>query len=112
MHSKRGQINEPRNVAIYLARKRSGFTLEEFGLKKYSSVSSIVCRTETQLSRNKTLQKRVEEIWWKIGKSQAKIRPYLSYFPFMIAKPLIRFLCVKIHSSIFSLYLDIKKVPV
>ena len=51
--AKRGQVNKPRNVAIYLARKRSGFALEkigrEFGLEKYSSVSSIVTRTENQL---------------------------------------------------------------
>ena len=75
--AKRGQVNEPRNVAIYLARKRSGLALEkigkEFGLEKYSSVSSIVTRTENQLARNKRLQKKVEEIRRKIEKSQAKI---------------------------------------
>lgn len=44
--SNRGKINELRNAAVYLARKRSGLRLEEigreFGIKKYSSVSSIV----------------------------------------------------------------------
>jgi len=48
--TKRGQINEPRNLAIYLSRKGYGFRLDEigreFGLEKYSSVSSIVVRTE------------------------------------------------------------------
>jgi len=77
--SKRGQVNEPRNVAIYLSRKRSGLRLEEigkeFGLEKYSSVSSIVTRTGKQLSQNKQLQRRVEGIMWQLGKSQAKICP-------------------------------------
>lgn len=75
--AKRGQLNEPRNVAIYLARKRSGLDLakigQEFGLEKYSSVSSIVTRTEALLSKNKKLQKRVEEIRRRVEKSQAKI---------------------------------------
>ena len=48
--AKRGTVNEPRNVAIYIARRRSGLRLEEIGkefeLEKYSSVSCIVCRTE------------------------------------------------------------------
>lgn len=74
--TKRGQVNEPRNVAIYLSRKRSGLRLEaigrEFGLEKYSSVSSIVSRTENQLSQNKKLRKRVEVIRRQFDKSQAK----------------------------------------
>ncbi|WP_167506061.1 helix-turn-helix domain-containing protein [Desulfosediminicola flagellatus] len=64
--AKRGQINEPRNVALYLARKRSGLRLEdigkEFGINKYSSVSSIIVRTKKQLSANKHMQKQVENI--------------------------------------------------
>ena len=75
--TKRGQVNEPRNVAIFLARKRCGIGLEEIGrefeLFKYSSVSSIVTRTEKQLLRNKQLQNRIEEIRQKLNKSQAKI---------------------------------------
>jgi REP element-mobilizing transposase RayT len=75
--SKRGLVNEPRNIAIYLARKRSGLALEiigrEFGLEKYSSVSSIVTRTEAQLLKNKNMQKRIEEIRRMIEKGQAKI---------------------------------------
>ncbi len=75
--SKRGQVNEPRNVAIYLARKSSGLALEmigrEFGLAKYSSVSSIVTRTAKQISKNKKLQKRIEGIREKVNKSHAKI---------------------------------------
>lgn len=48
--SKRGQINEPRNVAMYLMRHLRGDTLsaicKEFGLKKESSVGSIVDRVK------------------------------------------------------------------
>ena len=74
--SKRGQINEPRNVAIFLSRKHSGLRLEEigkeFGLGKYSSVSSVVIRIGAQLIRNKQLQKRLKEIRHTLDKSQAK----------------------------------------
>ncbi len=74
--TKRGQINEPRNLAIYLARKHSGLKLSEigveFGLGKYSSVSSIVMRTEHLISQKKQLKKNVEKIRLILGKSQAK----------------------------------------
>jgi putative transposase len=74
--SRRGQVNEPRNVAVYLSRKLSGLRLEEiaheFGLGSYSSVSSIVTRTESQFSENATLQKMVQEIKQEVIKSQAK----------------------------------------
>jgi chromosomal replication initiation ATPase DnaA len=69
-------VSEPRNVAIYLARKRCGLRLEEigreFGIEKYSSVSSIVTRTERQLSQNILLQQRVERIELGFNKGQAK----------------------------------------
>jgi len=75
--SKRGQVNEPRNVSIYLARKRCGLRLEEIGrefeLLTYSSVSSIVTRMEEQLSKNKELRSRIEKINLKLNKSHAKI---------------------------------------
>ena len=74
--TKRGWMNEPRNVAVYLARKRCGLRLEEigqeFGIGKYSTVSSIVTRTEKQLIQNKQLRKRIDEIGLKFNKSQAK----------------------------------------
>ena len=74
--AKRGQVNEPRNLAIYLARKHSGLRLSEigseFGLVKYSSVSSIVMRTEQLILQNKKLKKRLEKIRSAISKSQAK----------------------------------------
>ncbi len=74
--TKRGQVNEPRNLAIYLARKHSGLRLSEigaeFGLEKYSSVSSIVMRTEQLILQKKQLKKRVENIRSTLSKSQAK----------------------------------------
>jgi len=70
-------VSEPRNVAIYLARKRCGLRLDEigreFGLEKYSSVSSIVTRTEKQLSRDKQMRNRISKISEKIAKRQAMI---------------------------------------
>ena len=74
--AKRGQVNEPRNLAIYLARKHTGLRLteigSEFGLEKYSSVSSIVMRTEQLILQNKKLKKRLEKIRSAMSKSQAK----------------------------------------
>jgi len=75
---KRGQVNEPRNVAIYLARKHSGLPLKEigkeFGFEKYSSVSSIVSRTTTHLAQSKQMRRQVDGIMQQLGngKSQAK----------------------------------------
>ena len=74
--SKRGQVNEPRNLSIYLARRHCGLRLSEigreFGLEKYSSVSSIVMRTEQLISQNKQLKKRLEKVRSMLRKSQAK----------------------------------------
>jgi len=74
--SRRGQINEPRNLAIYLARKQCGLRLEEignaFGLSKYSSVSSIVTRTEKEILRSKQLGLVVEKICGILHMGQAK----------------------------------------
>jgi chromosomal replication initiation ATPase DnaA len=63
-------------LLVYLARKRCGLRLEEIGqefeLLQYSSVSSIVTRTEKQLSKNKQLRNRIKEISQKLSKGQAK----------------------------------------
>lgn len=75
--SKRGQANEPRNVAVYLARKKCGLRLEgigrEFGLVSYSSVSSIVTRTEKLLSQNQELSDRVDRISLRLNLDLTKI---------------------------------------
>jgi len=72
LQSKRGRINEPRNMAVYLARKLCGFPLEEigreFGIAKYSSVSSIVTRTEKHITQHRHLSLLVEEMGVRLGK--------------------------------------------
>ncbi len=61
--AKRGQENEPRNVAIYLSRKHSGLSLEEigkeFGCIKYSTVSNVVRKIDNQLAESIQLSKVV-----------------------------------------------------
>ncbi len=74
LKSKRGTYNEPRNVAIYLVRRIRGDSLKdigvEFGMKKYSSVSSVIERMKGELSKNSNMRKRVEKYETSIRKSQ------------------------------------------
>jgi REP element-mobilizing transposase RayT len=74
--STRGRINEPRNLALFLARKLSRQKLQniaiQFGLGSYSSVSSIVMRTEKLLLQDRNLAATLENIREKLSKSQAK----------------------------------------
>jgi len=74
--SKRGQENEPRNVALYLSRKHSGLSLEkigkEFGSIKYSTVSNVVRRIENQLTESKQLSKMVAYIRKRLFLEQRK----------------------------------------
>lgn len=76
MQVKRGQVNEPRKLAVYLARKMSGLSLEdigqEFGITTCSSVSSIVTRFKEQLLKNRQLRNKVELISRQIQMGQAK----------------------------------------
>ncbi len=66
LSSKRGIANEPRNVAIYLARRLSGETLatigKALGMPKYSSVSSVICRMENEIGQNASLRRRIKGI--------------------------------------------------
>ncbi len=72
--ARRGYFNEPRNVAVYLTRHLRNATLdqvgEQFGIGKYSTVSSIVERVKNDLNIKKGFKKRVEEVADKIIKSQ------------------------------------------
>lgn len=72
--SRRGAFNEPRNIAIYLTRRLRGDSLKEIGvhfqLKKYSSVSSIIERTNEAIVKDQKLKKRVEELITVLGKRQ------------------------------------------
>ena len=72
--SKRGMFNEPRNVAIYLTRRLRGDSLKqiakEFGMSKYSSVSSVIERLKKLAAEDRKLRKRVEKLISFLSKSQ------------------------------------------
>jgi hypothetical protein len=76
--SRRGVVNEPRNMAVFLIRGLRGERLltmaDHFRMGKYSSVSSIVTRFQHQLEEDNELRKKRDEILTSlIGKmSQAK----------------------------------------
>ena len=67
-------FNEPRNVAIYLTRRLRGDSLnqiaEEFGMSKYSSVSSVIERMKELVAKDRKLRKRVEKLISFLSKSQ------------------------------------------
>jgi len=72
--SRRGTANEPRNMAIYLTRYLRGDSLadigREFGIARYSSVSSAVERMKKELSRDPHINERMERIKTIVSKSQ------------------------------------------
>lgn len=72
--SQRGVFNEPRDAAIYLVRKLRHDTLKEignqFGIQKYSSVSSSIERMKRQIAIDSRLAKRIERLTKRILKSQ------------------------------------------
>jgi len=72
--TRRGYLNEPRNVAVYLIRQLRNDTLkhvgEEVGIEKYSTVSSIVERVKYGMKGDKGLKKRIQNIAEKITKGQ------------------------------------------
>lgn len=74
--SKRGQLNEPRNVAMYLMRHLRGDTLgaigNEFGLRKDSSAGSIVDRVKNQITKDRLLRTKVEKLKKTIVKSYSE----------------------------------------
>jgi len=72
--TRRGYFNEPRNVAIYLIRQLRNDTLkkvgEQFGIEKYSTVSSIVEKVKYEMKADKKLRNRIQDIADKILMSQ------------------------------------------
>ncbi len=72
---RRGRINEPRKIAIYLIRKHKGLSLAEIGkqfkMSNYSSVGSVIHRMKTQLHEDNKLRTRLEKME-KTLMSQAK----------------------------------------
>ncbi len=75
--SKRGVSNEPRNVAIYLARQLRTDALEtigkEFALNQFSSTSSAIERVKRQIVKDRKFRKRIKKIKLKIIKGQTEI---------------------------------------
>ncbi len=71
--TRRGQLNTPRNVGIYLCRKVAGLRLAEigvvFGICKSSSVSSVIQRTERLLAEDKKLGRKVSKLAGMLTKS-------------------------------------------
>jgi putative transposase len=74
LSSRRGTLNEPRNIAIYLTRHLRGDSLKEiardFRINKYSSVSSVIERTKREINKNLNLNKIIDKIQFQITKSQ------------------------------------------
>jgi REP-associated tyrosine transposase len=74
--SKRGVFNEPRGIAVFLMRKLRRDSLktigEQFGIEKYSTVSSIIERLKIMCSHDLGLNRRLEKISDEIGKSQGQ----------------------------------------
>ncbi|MBC2717526.1 MAG: hypothetical protein HF978_19650 [Desulfobacteraceae bacterium] len=74
--SRRGQFNEPKNVAIYLFRRLRRDRLNEireyFRMEKYSSVSSVIERMKARMKTDKQLKNRVEKISGQIIKSHGQ----------------------------------------
>ena len=72
--TRRGYFNEPRNVAIYMMRHSRNDTLKEigkqFGIEKYSTVSSIIERVKYEMRVEKGFKERVQKIAETINKSQ------------------------------------------
>jgi len=66
IESKRGQLNEPRNAAVYLTRRLRHDSLQEisaqFKMNTYSSVSSIIERMKVRIEADKKIQKRIVEL--------------------------------------------------
>ena len=72
--SRRGQLNEPGNVAIFLTRKLRRDSQNEIGsrfrMKKYSSVSSVIERMKKQMLTDQNMRKRVDMVAGRVNKSQ------------------------------------------
>ena len=71
---KRGADNEPRNIALYLARRLTGKKLEEIGkefnMDNYSTVSSVLCKIGREVKTSKALQRRITQIEDRLLKNQ------------------------------------------
>lgn len=66
LKSRRGTNNEPRDVAIYLARNYTGKKLEEIGaefnIDRYSTVSSIIVKIKNRRNIDRAMAKQITQI--------------------------------------------------
>ena len=74
---KRGTVNEPRSVVIYLTRQLRGENLaeicKEYGLKSHSSASSAVEKVRGEMIKDPRLRKRVDKLVQTLVKRQSEI---------------------------------------
>jgi len=74
--SKRGTLNEPRGVAIYLTRmiRNDGLIdiCKDYNLKKYSSASSVVENVKKKLLKDREFRNRVNKLSRELIKSQSE----------------------------------------
>jgi REP element-mobilizing transposase RayT len=73
LRSRRGVFNEPRNIAIYLTRQLRGDSLKRigmnFGVSKYSSVSSVIERIKKDMAQDRKLRVRTQKLILQLKKS-------------------------------------------
>jgi chromosomal replication initiation ATPase DnaA len=74
--SRRGNKNLARDVSVYLVRHLCRITLpcvgREFGIKNYSTVSSIVQRVKSRIKSEKRLSKELNKIMKNVAKGQKR----------------------------------------
>ncbi len=72
--TRRGNFNEPRNIAVYLLRQMRGENLNNisdlFNIKAYSTVSSIIRRVSRLKKNDKKIRKQIGKIQDNISKGQ------------------------------------------
>ncbi len=76
LQTRRGTLNEPRNVAIYLSRmlRKDGLVMisKNFNMAGYSSASSAIERVRKKLSTDKKLRKRIDQSKQNILKNKGQ----------------------------------------
>ena len=74
MITRRGILNEPRNIAVYLLRQIRGEKLKKIGelfnIKAYSTISSILRRVSKLKKDDRKIKKQIVKIQDSINKGQ------------------------------------------
>jgi len=72
--SRRGTLNQPRNISIYLTRQLRGDSLREialnFRINKYSSVSSVIERMKKETDKDPKLKRIIDKLKFQIITNQ------------------------------------------